>query len=433
MDCQGLSTKVEEREREESAGVLTQTCRFAFSMCCLLRHMSETLIASSDKRSVHGSFDTFSRFHPFVFTITSSTHIQMSHPTSFTSLPEELQAMVASYLPRRCTAICLRVCQAWRRIFTPHVWRHIKTGSSSDWDTTFLESARSGSLKTHGQWIESISLGCDSDVIREFLDLSPETFPRLKFLDFYNPECDSLIASFIRKAPPSAVEGDGSGLRKLEIDGFDGFDGFCNLSAKALLEHASTLEVVRLDMMPVMSSKSIQQFLCTARHLIVFDIGGHERDLDNEELFLDAHDVGSSDWVCTELEVFNCRIGGIPRPDITRQIAGRPATDFIKEGTLQESLDLQRRVYSQLGRLTKLSKLILGVAVKSFWGKYEGGNQDQYWQHDCLAMTLESGLGLLKDLKELERVVLDDMEVSISLNEEKAWVKTNWPKVCRIK
>ncbi|KAG9061198.1 hypothetical protein KI688_007536 [Linnemannia hyalina] len=359
----------------------------------------------------------------------------MSHPTSFSSLPEELQVMVASYTPQHNAAICLRVCQAWRRIFTSFVWRHIETrtsiGRKVDWDTTFFESARSGSLKTHGQWIQSISLRCYPDFIKEFLDLSPETFPRLTSLSFTNPESDSLIASFIRKAPSSAIGNNGSGLKTLEISGLEGFGDFGDSSTDALLEHASTLEVVQLDMMPCMSSKSIQQFLCSAARLKEFSIIGDSRNSDNKDLFLDAHDVVSSDWVCTELEVFGCQIGGIPRPDITQDIAGKPAVDYIKEGTHQESLDLQRGVYSQLGRLTKLKELILGVAVVPRWGDDDIRRQRNR-QYDCLAMTVESGLDLLKDLKELENVVMDDMEVYISDDKEEAWVKKNWPKVDRI-
>ncbi|KAF9139460.1 hypothetical protein BGX30_007926 [Mortierella sp. GBA39] len=359
----------------------------------------------------------------------------MSHPTSFSSLPEELQVMVASYIPQHDAAVCLRVCRAWRQIFTPFVWRHIETrasiGRKDDWDTTFLESARSGSLKTHGQWIQSISLGCYPDFIEKFLDLSPETFPRLTSLSFSNPESDSLIESFIRKAPSSAVENNGSGLRTLEIGGFEGFGDFGGGSTDALLEHASTLEVVRLDMMPCMSSKSIQQFLCSAARLKEFSIIGGSRDRDNEDLFLDAHDVVSPDWVCTELEVFGCQIGGIPRPDITQDIAGKPAIEYIKEGTHQESLDLQRGVYSQLGRLTKLRELILGVTVVPRWGD-NYITEERHRQYDCLAMTVESGLDLLKDLKELKSVVMHNMEVSICDDKEEAWVKKNWPKVDQI-
>jgi hypothetical protein len=249
----------------------------------------------------------------------------------------------------------------------------------------------------------------------------------LTSLIFSSPESDDLIASFIRKAPSSAVGGDGSGLRRLEIDRFEVFGEFGACSTEALLEHASTLEVVRLDMVPLMDSKVIQQFLCSAPRLKEFDIIGGERVV--EGVFLDAHDVVSSDWVCTELEVFRCQIGGIPRPDITREIAGRPAIDFIKEGTLQESLDLQRGVYMQLGRLTKLKELTLGVIDRASWANY-GEDDERYFQYDCLAMTLESGLDLLKGLKELWIVDLADMEESIfSLDEERAWVKKNWPRV----
>ncbi|KAK5827645.1 hypothetical protein F5H01DRAFT_362096 [Linnemannia elongata] len=354
----------------------------------------------------------------------------MSHPTSFTSFPEELQVMVASYLSQHDTAICLRVCQAWRRIFTPFDWRHIEakfyTGRTVEWEIPFMESARSGSLKTYGRWIQSIDLNCDPDFIEEFLDLSPETFPRLTSLSFYNPKCEILISSFIEKA----AVGNGSGLRTLEIHGLEEVGDFELYSAQALLGHASTLEVVQLDMMPCMSSESIQQFLCSAFHLKEFNIIGSLRDRDGEDSFLDAHDVVSRDWVCTELEVFGSPIRGIPRPDIT-EIAGEPVSDFIKKGTKQESLDLQRGVYLRLGRLTKLRKLILGVGVLPRRGDNYLKRQRNY-QHDCLAMTVESGLDLLKDLKELETVDLREMDVFIQCLGVSAWIKKNWPKVHRI-
>jgi hypothetical protein len=44
-------------------------------------------------------------------------------------------------------------------------------------------------------------------------------------------------------------------------------------------------------------------------------------------------------------------------------------------------------------------------------------------------MSIKGGLGPLRDLKELEYVSLDDMEVHIGNDEELAWVEKNWPKI----
>lgn len=82
---------------------------------------------------------------------------------------------------------------------------------------------------------------------------------------------DSLIASLIRKAPSSESNDNGSGLRKLDIR-IQESSKFGGSSTDALLECASTLEVVRLNLMPDMSSKSINSFsaqLPTSRSLVL--------------------------------------------------------------------------------------------------------------------------------------------------------------------
>lgn len=145
----------------------------------------------------------------------------------------------------------------------PFVWRIITAGSSIcrkvDWNTSFLESTRSGFPKSHGQWIQSISLSCYPDFIEVSLDL-----PRLTSLSFTNPENESLIADCIKKAPPSftrvIMRVD---WKTLGICGFEDFPDYGGASKDFLLEHALKLEEVRLDMMPRMSSKATRQSLCS--------------------------------------------------------------------------------------------------------------------------------------------------------------------------
>lgn len=82
------------------------------------------------------------------------------------------------------------------------------------------------------------------------------------------------------------------------------------------------------------------------------------------EGWLDAREIVQSDWVCQDLEVFHCRIGNIPRPEITRTICRKPATKrHVKSGTMEESIDLQRQVYAKLARLKKLRELRLGLRM----------------------------------------------------------------------
>ncbi|KAG0292994.1 hypothetical protein BGZ96_003450 [Linnemannia gamsii] len=127
-------------------------------------------------------------------------------------------------------------------------------------------------------------------------------------------------------------------------------------------------------------------------------------------------DGGVEDWVCSELEVFECQIGIIQRPDITGNILGVPTSD--------QSIDLQRKVYAKLAQLTKLRELTSGFPTDTTLNMYE---RVCYRQYDCLAMTLESGLDLLKGLKELRVVELEDMEVYISGEKEQSWFAEHWP------
>lgn len=118
------------------------------------------------------------------------------------------------------------------------------------------------------------------------------------------------------------------------------------------------------------------------------------------------------EWICTKLEIFGCEICGMPRPDITRDLYGRPSTDFVDhgEGGLQGSFDLQRKVCARLGRLTSLRQMTLRTPplYQSGHGKSTGTNR----MFDCFAMTLENGLDLLEGLKGLKIVGWDDMEVT---------------------
>lgn len=139
-----------------------------------------------------------------------------------------------------------------------------------------------------------------------------------------------------------------------------------------------------------------------------------------------SDDGGVQGWVCSELEVFECQIGIIPRPDITRNILDGPASGHACDGTTQESIDLQRKVYAKLAQLTKLRELTLGFPIHTKY-KYKHGDKEYYRQYDCLVMTLESGLDLLKRLKELRVVGLEDMEVYGDGEKEQSWFAEHWP------
>ena len=53
-------------------------------------------------------------------------------------------------------------------------------------------------------------------------------------------------------------------------------------------------------------------------------------------------------------------------------------------------------------------------------------NVQQCRQYACLSLSLEDGLDLLKDMKQLRRLRLDGMGDGLG-DQERDWVKKNWP------
>ncbi|KAG0219513.1 hypothetical protein BGX33_002458 [Mortierella sp. NVP41] len=299
------------------------------------------------------------------------------------------------------------------------ITKHWKDDGSSEY--VFLDSAATGALRTYGHHIESLKLdeGTDSDFLAQFLEHAPPTFPRLTSAEFHDPVSDDVVADLIGRGT--------GGWRKFVVHEYYYVgEHFRPKSIEALLKHASTLAIVRLEIAPCLKSRDIHRLLCSAPNLKELYLLSEWRTTDIVDRYLDAQDVAKSDWVCLSLEVFGCEIGNIPRPDITRWIDCSSPTQHVVGGTIQESIDLQRRVYAQLGRLTQLRELRLGIQLPD--GR-NYGYRDYYRLYDCLAMTLKSGLDLLKNLKELRFVGLDDMEVHIYQDKEQEWIKENWPKV----
>ncbi|KAF9909038.1 hypothetical protein EC991_009099 [Linnemannia zychae] len=317
------------------------------------------------------------------------------------------------------------VCKQLKALYNPLVWRHIESNEwiRGQWERSFRNSMESGALKKHAQHIQSLRLEFDnSSILHKFINCSPPTYPHLTSIEISDVyEEDELIAKLIDTTS--------AGLKRFVIHNeVDGPVNFGSNSTLSLLRNAATLEVVRMDSAAHFESRDIQRLLCSAPNLKELTLLGSTRPEDTGDGNLEALDMVKSEWVCRNLEVFACEIGGIPRPDITREINDEPADELTVEGTREESLDLQRRVYSQLGKLTKLRKLKLGSPQMDDDYSDDPADRDYGRLVDCLAMTLDSGLGLLKDLKELKRVELDGMEVYIG-PKELAWMRGHWPEL----
>ncbi|KAF9136329.1 hypothetical protein BGW39_000045 [Mortierella sp. 14UC] len=169
-------------------------------------------------------------------------------------------------------------------------------------------------------------------------------------------------------------------------------------------------------------------------------------------------------WACQDLEVLRIRYSFV----------GRNSDRRTKHDQFQQQL------YHQLGRLTKLKELILGdmeddefvfdeddcddydshdapssSSEEDVWHDYDfedepasSSSKEEHTQNRyrttrrtipqpkflpeslaCPEMTLASGMGALKDLKQLRRVGLRNLEHHgfLASEEDRGWVKENWP------
>ncbi|KAK3807953.1 MAG: hypothetical protein J3R72DRAFT_428464 [Linnemannia gamsii] len=263
------------------------------------------------------------------------------------------------------------------RIFNPILWRNVYNYlDSGNYNSLLPGAASTGSLKKYGRHVQHLKLDGLIKEFEEFLALAPRRFSRLQSIELTGRvDSDEMIADLLWRC--SRRHG-GVGLRRLvfDLDGCVGggaYFAFGEESVEALLEHISTLEV-----------------FC--------------------------------------VEVFGCPIGGIPRPDIDLEIHDGPVSELILKGRHRKSLTLHRRVYSQLARLTNPRELRMGIPYDTEGDLYHWYDKESDRQYDCLAMSLESGLDLLRGRKSLQVVALQDMEVGIYEKGETKWVAQHWPK-----
>ncbi|KAF8930223.1 hypothetical protein BGZ47_000691, partial [Haplosporangium gracile] len=129
--------------------------------------------------------------------------------------------------------------------------------------------------------------------------------------------------------------------------------------------------------------------------------------------------------VCQGLKT---KITRILRPNATKVLDGRQRVDALKETCTREGKQLQQRVYERLSRLINLEELCLGHDTKerrSLRPSRDSMNREDY-QYDCLEMTLESGLGQLRRLKNLRVLDVRRMAQRIGLKEVQ-WMIQHWP------
>ncbi|KAF9903451.1 hypothetical protein EC991_003824 [Linnemannia zychae] len=368
---------------------------------------------------------------------------------TFSGLPVEIQELVGLYLRPHDLTCCVLVSKDWQTLFNPYLWKHIGDPAPRDfgqtkkgweraerWNQDFSESiTTTKSLTKNAELIQSIRFACyDDDLFTAFMKCCPEEIPYLHKVEICGVESDDkTIAAFLKLSK--------CGWKKIIFQSKhpDDILGLSNQSMKVILKHVNTLEVLRL--MSLFYVKNIgevlHEVLCSAPLLREFYVIPGSRSSLCEPFRIDGVKIANAfaagnGWKCTELQVFGCHIGGIPRPDITRDICGNPPSRLTIKGTLEESHRIHRSVYGQLAQLTKLRTLVLGCPFDPRPVDYLPNDRESARQYQCLAMTLESGLDLLKGLKNLEDVGLSDMEVGIDENDEEIWIDDHWPNIAQV-
>ncbi|KAG0279739.1 hypothetical protein BGZ95_000338, partial [Linnemannia exigua] len=338
---------------------------------------------------------------------------------------------IAPFLAQQDLARCLRVCRAWNQLFHLQFWTHLDIAWDGDNKTWQKNIGRALKNNENKRLVRSIKLKLhDDDHFDLFLKQCPRVFPLLTAVDlkapFFEDYADHAILRFANLSS--------KGWKRLvfrKMRGTMGILEFDKYPFEELLRCvAPTLEVFRTYSLSLVSMRVVNRLLCNAPNLKeLYIYGGADIAPDN---WLDAEKIASSRWVCKNLEVFGCSIGNIPRSDLTNEFGETFAEMFGK--TIQDSVALQNRIYAKLAQLTKLRELTLGFPLDVDEAVYEDRYREHYirrnMQHDCLAMTLESGLDRLKTLKNLRNFGgLEVMDVHIDGDKEKAWFAEHWPNV----
>lgn len=222
-----------------------------------------------------------------------------------------------------------------------------------------------------------------------------------------------------------------------------------------------TTDLVRLNIggASQFGSKGMQAVLTSCQDLRQFDSFNDDKTISyvyTSYPSISAEDMISRPWVCRWLTLLHLEILDIPRPDITVDGSGDALQLFggKESATKEESHEIQRKVYSQLGALSCLEELYLGhrqyadkrstILEEGIGSDYDMEDEDEEeeeeedtvgtddFQMNCLEFSLESGLYLLAGLKELR--ILD---VTFTCHRigipELEWMEINFPNLASLR
>jgi len=283
---------------------------------------------------------------------------------------------------------------------------------------------RCGSIESFGL------LSCDDGHIIHMTDIIETFFPNITAITLSpNFRFFCLDGMRLRRILSTSRQG----WRSVDIRGHLTFN---EQTWEELFRHTSTLENVTfgrwhhqegIELVRVLSSfPKLQTFITHADGWIEY----------NQLTSVDAKDWIHQDplsgsltpWPCEHiLTDLRIKISGIPRPDVTRR-PGPKHQPALAESYPGEGRMIQRQVYERLSRFVNLEVLCLGSA-SCF---YEEPSQPRLryldYQHECLEMSLESGLDQLGGLKRLRILNISLMAHKVS-RQEAQWMAEQWPKL----
>ncbi|KAG0282664.1 hypothetical protein BGZ96_000249 [Linnemannia gamsii] len=240
-------------------------------------------------------------------------------------------------------------------------------------------------------------------------------------------------------------------------------NGFGPKAFAALMNNVRTrLEVLKVEGWGRLQGEDFMDLICSAPHLRRLEgpADGKVR-MDTIEFVMWAystfhqHTHGKDrSWALgPSMEFLQIWIDDVPRPDVACRRNGDPIVrdPEVPEGEGDEHFryDVQRWVYTQLGRLTGLQELILGVKELDHKEFVERGID--HLIHDPVALekalyddgvptfiyrslefSLESGLDMLAGMKELKFLDVKSTAHRIGVA-ELDWMHINWPKLKTIR
>ncbi|KAG0275479.1 hypothetical protein BGZ96_003772 [Linnemannia gamsii] len=226
----------------------------------------------------------------------------------------------------------------------------------------------------------------------------------------------------------------------------------------ALMESIETLEVLRIESAEELELNAFVDVLCSARNLRRLEgIVDRQRKRFTTEVMMHAHQAylehinGGMDrsWALgPKMEHFQLRIEGVPRPDVLYFQSGKELVAEELELNPAARFDVQRLIYTQLGRMTGLQELILGLQdLSTKMMRFIGVDSSmdvvaqeeaalkkgiRMFNYSSLEFSLESGLDLLADMKEMRMLDVRSTAHYIGV-EELEWMHKHWPKLERIR